>query len=277
MSSADSVLGSSQRQTVRRRYRSRVSNAVWPFVWRGLLPLLGLLALTWYALLPFARGSIESVARSEIRNALDAGGFGWVNIGISGQHVQLRGTEPAAGAGDAAVELARRATCPTWWGRRTCAVQVTGSFEQSAKLLPVLPEPAVVDAPADVPSQSAVASCENELASLLAETQLRFASSKAEIRAESMPLLDELATAVKRCPGTLRVEGHTDSLGDAAFNQSLSELRAAAVREALVARGVPGDRLVPQGFGSTRPVADNAAAPGRALNRRIEFKVIDAP
>lgn len=70
---------------------------------------------------------------------------------------------------------------------------------------------------------------------------------------------------------TLRIEAHTDNSGDATANQILSEKRAEAVSDRLVALGVDCNRLLPVGFGSTKPVADNATAAGKAQNRRISF------
>lgn len=69
------------------------------------------------------------------------------------------------------------------------------------------------------------------------------------------------------------VEGHTDSQGSAAFNQDLSQRRAQSVRDYLASRGIAGDRLTAQGFGLTRPVADNNSPEGRANNRRVEIVV----
>ena len=71
------------------------------------------------------------------------------------------------------------------------------------------------------------------------------------------------------------MEGHTDARGGAPYNRALSQRRAAAVVTALVKRGVPAERLVAQGFGPDRPVADNATAEGRAKNRRVELRVVD--
>lgn len=67
------------------------------------------------------------------------------------------------------------------------------------------------------------------------------------------------------------VFGHTDSQGKDAYNQKLSEGRAAAVMEYLVSRGVAKDRLSSKGFGETQPIATNETAEGRALNRRVEL------
>ena len=70
---------------------------------------------------------------------------------------------------------------------------------------------------------------------------------------------------------TLRVEVHTDAQGNDQYNQSLSEKRAFAVAKVLVAKGVDCKRLLPVGFGETKPVADNRTAEGRAANRRTVF------
>lgn len=86
---------------------------------------------------------------------------------------------------------------------------------------------------------------------------------------------DEIAKAaqcIRDYPGNaVFIDGHTDSSGAAAYNQTLSEQRAAAVKQRLVERfGIPEKRMVPRGFGESRPVANNDLAEGRALNRRVE-------
>ena len=96
-----------------------------------------------------------------------------------------------------------------------------------------------------------------------------FASGSAEVRDASLPVLSSLAAALP--PGPFRIEGHTDNIGRANFNLRLSDDRAAEVRAALIQRGVPAERLQSEGFGATRPVADNHTTEGRAKNRRIEF------
>jgi len=71
------------------------------------------------------------------------------------------------------------------------------------------------------------------------------------------------------------VEGHTDSVGTEANNLVLSRLRAEAVVDYLVSRGVDAGRLEAVGFGETSPVADNDTAGGRQINRRIEVELLD--
>ena len=72
---------------------------------------------------------------------------------------------------------------------------------------------------------------------------------------------------------TIIVTGHTDNTGSAAYNQTLSERRAAAVSAELMANGVPGGRIVARGAGLTQPVASNATPAGRAQNRRVEIVI----
>jgi OOP family OmpA-OmpF porin len=103
--------------------------------------------------------------------------------------------------------------------------------------------------------------------------KVQFASNSARIDHRSEPLLDQISQALIANPdvGRVVVEGHTDNVGDPRFNQRLSEERAAAVREALIRRGIDRDRLTTRGFGEARPIAPNKSPAGRAKNRRVEF------
>jgi outer membrane protein OmpA-like peptidoglycan-associated protein len=73
---------------------------------------------------------------------------------------------------------------------------------------------------------------------------------------------------------TTSVRGHTDDTGDPAANKKLSADRAAAVQQALVARGVPASRITSEGFGAEQPIASNDSEEGRARNRRVELMVV---
>ncbi|HMG52028.1 MAG TPA: OmpA family protein [Kofleriaceae bacterium] len=103
--------------------------------------------------------------------------------------------------------------------------------------------------------------------------KVQFATGSSRIDRRSEPLLDQISQALIANPdvGKVLVEGHTDNVGDPRLNQRLSEERAAAVREALIRRGVDGDRLATRGFGESRPIAPNKSPAGRANNRRVEF------
>lgn len=103
-----------------------------------------------------------------------------------------------------------------------------------------------------------------------------FSLNRAQIEKRSNSLLDEVARVLTAHPEILqiRVEGHTDDKGNDAYNKSLSQRRASAVRDYLIKRGVAADRLQAMGFGEERPKADNTTKEGRASNRRVEFTIL---
>lgn len=102
---------------------------------------------------------------------------------------------------------------------------------------------------------------------------LRFDYDSDALRPESAPVLDALADGL-RSAGAARIaiEGHTSSEGSDAYNQSLSERRAAAVVAALVERGIAAPRLSAVGRGEAAPIASNDDEAGRSLNRRVEVR-----
>jgi outer membrane protein OmpA-like peptidoglycan-associated protein len=102
-----------------------------------------------------------------------------------------------------------------------------------------------------------------------------FTSAKAELSPGAQLKLNDVATALTREDPVSKmvVEGYTDSQGAAAYNQTLSQQRAQAVRDYLVTRGIADDRITAKGFGAERPIADNASTEGRANNRRVEIVV----
>ncbi len=110
----------------------------------------------------------------------------------------------------------------------------------------------------------------------LADSDLRFATSQADLPAGDLPSLDGIAQLLVQHPElTVHIEGHTDDAGRDETNLELSQKRADAVKQALVDRGVAADRMVAQGIGEARPVADNATPAGRRQNRRVEIYVMD--
>ncbi|MCW8828276.1 MAG: OmpA family protein [Gammaproteobacteria bacterium] len=102
---------------------------------------------------------------------------------------------------------------------------------------------------------------------------LNFALNSAELSAEARALLDNVAREIKGNPNVTQVTvtGHTDSLGDAAYNRALSERRARAVADYLGAQGLSDRNIKSVGMGEEKPIADNATATGRAQNRRVEI------
>jgi len=107
-----------------------------------------------------------------------------------------------------------------------------------------------------------------------AAQRIYFITNKAVLRKSSNKTLNTIAEVLKADVNLkLSIAGHTDSKGSKGVNNVLSAKRAEAVKKYLVKRGVSEDRLKAEGYGSTRPVADNATAAGRAKNRRVEMKV----
>ena len=115
----------------------------------------------------------------------------------------------------------------------------------------------------------------SDLVAALNLSIINFDTNSANIAADSKPILDAAARALKMAPsGTvIEISGHTDSTGDAAANQTLSQASADSVKAYLVQAGVPQGALVAKGYGASRPVASNDTAEGRFQNRRIEFAV----
>jgi OmpA-OmpF porin, OOP family len=116
--------------------------------------------------------------------------------------------------------------------------------------------------------------CQQLFSDVLGKGKIRFDSGRATIDLDSVGLLDRLIETALRCPtATIEIAGHTDSDGEDAANQVLSEKRAQAVVDYLVKAGLPANRFTAVGYGSTQPVADNESEEGKAQNRRIEFLV----
>jgi len=103
---------------------------------------------------------------------------------------------------------------------------------------------------------------------------VNFEFNKSTLRPESIPILYNAAEILLSQPDlNVEIQGYTDNTGSEKYNQQLSQKRANAIRDFLVAKGVSASRLTAVGFGEANPVMDNRTATGRAFNRRIEFKV----
>jgi len=104
---------------------------------------------------------------------------------------------------------------------------------------------------------------------------VKFETGKDVIKPESFGILDEVVKVMKDNPSyKLKIDGHTDNVGDAVKNLELSDRRAKAVKKYLVDHGVVAESIIrAQGYGDTAPVADNATKAGKAQNRRVEFLV----
>ncbi|HZX97684.1 MAG TPA: OmpA family protein [Myxococcales bacterium] len=112
---------------------------------------------------------------------------------------------------------------------------------------------------------------------ILLNDSIHFDTGKDTIRSESFPLLDQVVKILDQHHELqrIRVEGHTDNVGNAAYNKELSARRAASVVRYLIGKGIAQPRLIPAGYGFEQPIVSNATALGRAKNRRVVFTVLE--
>ena len=101
---------------------------------------------------------------------------------------------------------------------------------------------------------------------------INFETGKAAIKPESEEIINQVADMLKSNPILkVNIEGHTDNVGTAIANKTLSESRAKAVVAALTAKGIDKARLSSKGWGTEKPIADNGTDEGKAKNRRVEI------
>lgn len=222
----------------------------------------------WSAKVPVGDGATERVV------ALD-----WVEQPLEVVVVGLDG-QPAPGA---SVQLVGPADVPAATadaeGRARFAVR-PGAWQVIAQQPGLGPVRQAVQVGAEPPAVQRLALEEGELRvtdkAIDLRRQVLFGFDSATLSSEADPILDQVASILLGS-GALRVEvqGHSDDVGDLAYNQELSSRRARSVMQALVARGVPAETLVARGYGSQRPVGDNATEAGRAANRRVQFEIVE--
>lgn len=268
-----------------------------PFFLAWLLPLVALPLLFWWGQVG-VRHHVQGDIRARAEAALARAGYDDVTVRVRGRDVTLGGS---LGAGDDvddvhhvvrsltgvrhveedfAATSAASAPTPT---TVPPALPTTSRPAAPATTVPpattVAPSTSVAAAPATTvpPPTTTVPPAPTTTAApqKLAIAGLTFVSGSAEPTDAGFAAIDQAAAVLRANPTVrVRIEGHTDAQGGDAINQPLSEARARRVRDELIARGIAPERLTAQGFGSTRPVADDATAEGRAQNRRIDFVIV---
>jgi len=112
---------------------------------------------------------------------------------------------------------------------------------------------------------------------IVIKEQIQFETGSSTIRPASYPILDDVVQVLRDYPDfQVRVEGHTDNVGNDASNLSLSKARADSVFEYIISKGTDARRLVTEGFGETRPIDTNTSVAGRQNNRRVEFHIVNS-
>ena len=148
------------------------------------------------------------------------------------------------------------------------AVDMTKQVAQRADALKGLPKVAVKPPAAPKPVKAATPKP-------LKLGLVRFDFDRYTIKSEFHSVLDQVVFALKNTPGLrMVIEGHADSVGTLSYNKKLSENRANVVVNYLVKKGVSRDRLSTVGWGEESPTTLNDTEKGRAMNRRVEFKLV---
>src|SRR5262249_25758005 len=115
---------------------------------------------------------------------------------------------------------------------------------------------------------------EGQVGAVLSLPATTFPTATADLGGGAKQTLDQIGQTMHAYPNIkVRIEGHTDASGDPAANRTLSEARAAAIKNALVARGINASRIETAGFGSDHPIANNDTEEGRAKNRRTDIVI----
>lgn len=148
--------------------------------------------------------------------------------------------------------------------------QTSPDHAQAEQVAASKPEPAE--------EEKAVQDCQQQLNDAMTGKTVLFETNKAAIKQDSMALLDSLVGIVSNCKGVIagrgiQVSGHTDNVGNDAYNQNLSQRRAGAVKDYFVNKGVDAALIKSVGYGESKPVATNDNEAGRSQNRRITFEI----
>jgi outer membrane protein OmpA-like peptidoglycan-associated protein len=187
---------------------------------------------------------------------------------IVGEEARLR-VEAVWGVAEVLVQPAGGTPTPKPVASQLQPLPVPATPKQPATTQPVASStPAATAGTAD-----AVGTLETQLQQFLTGKAIRFVPNRDVLMSDARQVLSGLASLLKAAPSgiAVRIEGHTDSDGDAQKNVNLSKRRAAAVKRYLVSRGISANRLSSDGFGATKPIADNSTEDGKIRNRRIEI------
>jgi OmpA-OmpF porin, OOP family len=155
------------------------------------------------------------------------------------------------------------ASCKAEVDPAVAAVPVTSAAPAPAASAPAAPE-----------AIAAASACQGDVNALMTGKTINFQSGSAYLANDSNALITDLAKALTPCKGVyVEVQGHTDLVGNAGVNQTLSQARAETVMNALIGKGVPAAQLTAKGYGLTQPIENVVNAAANAKNRRTVFIV----
>ncbi len=149
---------------------------------------------------------------------------------------------------------------------------LSGKLEDGASFELNVSYSEVLDPQSSIPSPEECIQMINEAGN---RRKISFAPSSTDIEAEAVETVDAIAEILRDCTSVpIEIGGHTDSQGRETMNEQLSQARADAVLNAIMARRVLVSNLTAKGYGETQPIADNETEAGREANRRIEFRLV---
>jgi outer membrane protein OmpA-like peptidoglycan-associated protein len=139
--------------------------------------------------------------------------------------------------------------------------------EKQSSSIEVPDEPGIMEATLTVQMES--------MANEVFELDIHFETDKATIKPESYGLLNDLVEQMQKKPAlSIEITGHTDDVGEAGYNQALSERRATSVRDYMASKGISANRIKTQGKGESQPKVTNNSDVNRAINRRTEVRIL---
>ena len=194
-------------------------------------------------------------------------GYPWMGLNVKGEVATLVGLAPTKDAKDRGYEAGKAAILADEKGSRQIVIVPNGIAVEGG-------EAGVAQALSELTDRPSLAACQRAFEETMQGRNVEFRPGSATIRRESAQLLDAVTGIGLFCRDYgVEIGGHTDVTGSKEVNQRLSEERAQAVKDYLVARGVPEDHLTAVGFGSTKPIDPTDSLAAYAKNRRTEFIV----
>ena len=173
------------------------------------------------------------------------------------------------GGGSAVADTSVASTAPAAATKGTPTTAAPSTTVATAETTPI---PPTTTAGPTTTLTAAAAEVAGDINAVLAAGIVEFDVGSADLTAAGKATVAKLAAALAKQPAVaVAIAGHTDNLGSASRNAQLSQARSDTVKNTLIAQGVAATRLTAKGYGSTKPIADNATAAGRQKNRRIDF------
>ena len=196
-------------------------------------------------------------------------GFPWMQLNVRGEVATLVGLAPTQDAADRGYEAGKTAILSNERGSRQITIVPNGIAVEGG-------EAGVAAALSELSDRPSLTACQQAFKDTMRGRNVEFRTGSATIRSESAQLLDAVTGVGLFCKDyEIEIGGHTDVTGSQAVNQQLSDARANKVRDYLIARGVPEDRLTAVGYGSSQPIDPSDSLEAYAKNRRTEFIVRD--